>query len=116
MTWPLVARERAQRRAELVDPEIRLTLEERARALATQSLRILQDKIAKPSDQVSDQLALQAAALGAKMLGLGNAPPPPPAPDSAQFLPAIAERLMRMRGQGPAEPPIDVPSREVPNA
>jgi len=87
----------ATRRAELVDPELRLTLQERFQAMTTQSLRVLQEKLAKPADQVSDQLALRAAELGAKALGLGGNAAPPPAPNPAEYLPALAERLMRLR-------------------
>lgn len=92
----------ASRRAELVDPELRLTLQERFQAMTTQSLRVLQEKLAKPADQVSDQLALRAAELGAKALGLGGNAAPPPAPNPAEYLPALAERLMRLRS-GPVE-------------
>ena len=92
----------AARREELVDPELRLTLKERFQAMTTQSLRVLQDKLAKPADQVSDQLALRAAELGAKALGLGGNAAPPPAPNPAEYLPALAERLMRLRS-GPVE-------------
>jgi len=89
----------ATRRAELIDPELRLTLEERFRALTAQSLRILQDKLSRPADQVPDQLALRAAELGAKALGIGGNAPPPPAPNPADYLPALAERLMRLQGR-----------------
>ena len=89
----------ASRRAELLDPELRLTLEERFRALTTKSLQVLQEKLSRPADQVSDQLALRAAELGAKSLGIGGNAPPPPPPNPAEYLPAIAERLMRLQGR-----------------
>ena len=92
------------RKAELVDPELRLTLEERFRALTTQSLKVLQEKLTRPADQVSDQLVLRAAELGAKSLGIGAHAPPPPPPNPAEYLPAVAERLLRLQGrQAPAE-------------
>ena len=89
----------ASRRAELLDPELRITLEERFRALTTKSLQVLQEKLSRPADQVSDQLALRAAELGAKSLGIGGNAPPPPPPNPAEYLPAIAERLMRLQGR-----------------
>lgn len=89
----------AARRQELVDPELRLTLEERFRALTTQSLKVLQEKLARPADQVSDQLVLRAAELGAKSLGIGAHAPPPPPPNPAEYLPAVAERLLRLQGR-----------------
>lgn len=89
----------ASRRSELVDPEIAITLNERFHAMTTQSLKVLQDKLARPADQVSDQLALRAAELGAKALGIGgNAPPPAPA-DPSTYLPQLAERLMKLQGR-----------------
>jgi hypothetical protein len=89
----------ASRKAELVDPELRLTLEERFRALTTQSLKVLQEKLARPADQVSDQLVLRAVELGAKSLGIGGHAPPPAPPNPAEYLPAVAERLMRLQGR-----------------
>lgn len=97
----------ATRRAELVDPELRLTLEERFRALTTKSLQVLQEKLSKPADQVSDQLALRAAELGAKSLGIGAHAPPPAPPNPAEYLPQIAERLMRLQGRTPPQPVSD---------
>lgn len=97
----------AARRQELVDPELRLTLEERFRALTTQSLKVLQEKLARPADQVSDQLVLRAAELGAKSLGIGAHAPPPPPPNHAEYLPAVAERLLRLQGRQPSQPVED---------
>ena len=94
----------AARRQELVDPELRLTLEERFRALTTQSLKVLQEKLARPADQVSDQLVLRAAELGAKSLGIGAHAPPPPPPNPAEYLPAVAERLLRLQGRQVPQP------------
>lgn len=91
------------RKAELVDPELRLTLEERFRALTTQSLRVLQEKLSGPASGVSDQLALRAAELGAKSLGIGAHAPPAPAPSALEYLPQVAERLLRLQGRAPAQ-------------
>ena len=101
----------ARRRAELIDPEITITLQERVRALTTQSLKVLQDKISRPADQVSDVLALRAFELGAKSLGMGGNAAPPPPPDPAQYLPALADRLMRLQGRtSPVAEVIDMPA------
>lgn len=88
----------ASLQAEMLDPELQLTLRERFKALTEQSLRVLQEKLSKPADQVSEQLALRAADLGAKSLGLGGNAPPPAAPNPAEYLPALAERLLRLQG------------------
>lgn len=104
----------AERRAELVDPVLRATIEERFRALAVRSLEVLQEKLSAPSHQVPDQLALQAAKLGKEALGLGAAPPPP-AP-SADGLSILAERLVQYVRRPPSADVVDVSSREVPRA
>tara|TARA_R110000868_G_scaffold215407_1_gene465501 strand:- start:2554 stop:3168 length:615 start_codon:yes stop_codon:yes gene_type:complete len=93
----------ATRREEIINPELIVTVRERFQAVTAQSLRILQDKLARPADQVSDQLALRAAELGAKALGLGGNAAPPPPPNPAEYLPQLAERLMRLTGQAPAQ-------------
>lgn len=60
------------RKDELVDPAIRLSIEERFKAVTSRSLEVLMDKLSVPAAMVSDSLALQAAALGAKSLGMGQ--------------------------------------------
>lgn len=101
-----------ERRAELVDPVLRATVEERFRALAVRSLEVLQEKLSAPSHQVPDQLALQAAKLGKEALGLGNAPPPPaPALDGLE---ALAQRLVGYVRKPPQPADVvDVESRRV---
>lgn len=59
-----------QRKAELVDPHLRLTIEEKFRALTQRSLDILQEKLSQ--NAVDPALALKAAELGAKALGIGS--------------------------------------------
>ena len=81
------------RREELVDPLIRVSIEERFKALTARSLQVLQEKLSKPIDQVPDQLALKAAELGAKSLGLGQNPPQVIMADAGERLAALAERL-----------------------
>ena len=91
----------AARKAEVVDPELVATVRERFQALTVRSLQVLQEKLARPSDQIPDNLALKAAELGAKGLGVGGNAAPPPPPNPAEYLPAIAERLMRLQGRAP---------------
>ena len=93
----------ARRRAEVVNPEICLGLSERAKAVAVRSMQVLQDKLAKPSDQVPDALALRALEISSKALGMGGNAPPPPPPNPAEYLPQLAERLMRLQGRSSAE-------------
>lgn len=80
----------AARREEIVDPELKASIEERFRALVIRSLEVLQAKLNAPA--VSDQVALRAAELGAKALGVGgHAAPKPPQTDRLERL---AERLI----------------------
>jgi hypothetical protein len=97
----------AARKAELIDPELTLSHRERFNALTTRSLQVLQEKLAGPADKISDQLVLRAVELGAKSLGIGGHAPPPAAPNPAEYLPAVAERLMRLQGRGQTLPVSD---------
>jgi hypothetical protein len=103
------------RKEELVDPTIRATIEERFRALATKSLEVLQKKLESPN--VSDNLAIQAASLAAKSLGLGQGEKPAaPQPDRIERL---GGRLLALLGERAvntlSQEIVDVPSRPVPD-
>lgn len=87
----------AERRAELVDPILQATLNERFRALTVRSLEVLQEKLARPIDAIPDKLALEAAALGARSLGLGQPTAPPPG-SAADHLATLAHRLLDLQG------------------
>lgn len=89
------------RKAELIDPELVATIRERLNALTVRSLQVLQEKMMRPANEIPDNLALKAAELGAKGLGIGGNAPPPAAPNPAEYLPAIAERLMRLQNRNP---------------
>ena len=95
------------RKAELIDPELVATIRERLNALTVRSLQVLQEKMMRPANEIPDNLALKAAELGAKGLGIGGNAPPPVAPNPAEYLPAIAERLMRLQNRNP-QPISDV--------
>lgn len=100
----------SQRREDLVDPVMRATLNERFRALTVRSLEVLQHKLSAHPDTVDSDLALEAAKLGAKSLGLGVAAPVliPAGPDLNQ----LAERLRGFVKQGTGQV-VDVQAREV---
>lgn len=84
----------AQRREEVIDPVLKASIEERFKALAIQSLEVLQRKLAQPT--VSDTVALRAAELGARALGIGAHAPPPAAPQTDR-LEKLAERLLALQ-------------------
>lgn len=81
-----------ERRNELVDPTIRASIKERFDALVTRSLEVLQAKLSKPAEQVSDSLALKALELGARALNVGAQAPVMVVEPGAR-LTALAERL-----------------------
>jgi hypothetical protein len=85
----------ARRRDEIIDPAIKATIEERFKALVVQSLEVLMNKLSAPV--VSDNVALRAAELGAKALGLGgHALPVPPKPQEDRLI-RLAERLVDLQ-------------------
>jgi hypothetical protein len=79
------------RRKELIDPELAATIKERFQALVIQSLKVLQQQLNKT--EVSPNVALRCAELGAKALGVGGHSQPPPAPSQDRLL-RLAERLV----------------------
>lgn len=81
----------AARREEVVDPVLRMSIEERMKGLVSRSLTVLMEKLDKPV--VSDTVALKALELGAKSLGLGTEKAPQFAP-GVDRLAALAERLI----------------------
>lgn len=84
----------AARRAELVDPTLQLSIEERFRGMAELSLQRLMQKLEAP--QVSDNVVLKAVELGAKALGVGgNAAPVQAVP--VDHLSVLAERLRSLQ-------------------
>lgn len=83
----------AARRAELVDPTLAMSINERFTAMTEKSLERLMDKLSAPA--VSDNVVLRAAELGARAMGVGaHAPPPPPAGD---HLAVLATRLLDLQ-------------------
>lgn len=106
-----------ERRDEVVDPTLRISLRERFRALTTDSLKELQERLA---NNPSDNLLLKAADMGAKALGLGGNAPPPIVITSEERLAALANRLKSLQGgtgvSGAGEQVLDIPFREVKEA
>jgi len=61
----------AKRREEIIDPVLRLTVEDNFKALVSRSLDILQQKLNKPAEEIPDQLALRALEIGSRAAGYG---------------------------------------------
>ena len=99
----------AARRAEILDPELTATIKDRFNALAARGAEKLLDRI--ESGDASDQLLVQATALGAKAIGLGQPSPPPPT--TQEDLSALAGRLVNFVRSARNGEAIDVPSRET---
>ncbi len=83
----------ADRREQVIDPVLKASIEERFKALTIRSLEVLMNKLSQP--QISDTVALRAAELGARALGVGgHKPPEAPATDRLEKL---AERLLQLQ-------------------
>lgn len=84
----------SEARALIADPAIVGTMEERFRALAIQSLAVLQDKL--DSAEASEFLVTKAAELSIKALGMGQvAPAAPSEPQQPVGAEAVADRIMK---------------------
>lgn len=89
----------AARREQIVDPAIKASLEENFRAMTLQSIDVLRKKLSQP--EVSDNVAIRAAELGAKALGIGGHAAPPPPPAGPDRLERLAARLLDLRSTTP---------------
>lgn len=83
-----------ERKAEVVDPVLRVTVEDRYRALASRSVEVLMEKLQAPAMVISDELALKAAALGATVFK-GATPAPAAPPESS--IDKLADRLVALQ-------------------
>lgn len=92
------------RKDQLIDPAIRLSLNERFNAVVARSLTVLQEKLSRPVGEIPDNLVLRAVEIGAKALGTGgHAPPAAP----VDHLASLAERLLALNGKS-RNPPSGV--------
>lgn len=91
----------AVRRAEIVNPLLVATVEEKFRAVADRSLSLLIEKLDKPEISVPDNLVVKAVEMSAKALEVGGfgtkAPPPPPAAPTLDHLEVLAQNLLNLR-------------------
>lgn len=93
----------AERKGELVDPLLTVSVEEKMRAVVSRSLEVLAEKLAAPTCQISDTLALRAMEVGSKAMGMGQPVPPPP--DNIDgHLQRLADRLLLLQKQVRGEP------------
>ena len=106
----------AARRAEICDPVLVASVEERFKGITLMSLERLKQKLEAP--QVSDNVVLRAVELGAKALGVGGNAPQAQAPQG-DHLAALANRLIdlqsRVRASSAAEV-VDVSSTMIQGA
>jgi hypothetical protein len=89
----------AERREEIVDPVLRMSLEERMKALVEKSLEVLAEKLSQPALQVPDNLALRAMELGAKSLGMGQKQEAPVVLMPVDHLEGLAGRLLALQAK-----------------
>jgi hypothetical protein len=105
----------AQRREEIIDPLLRLSVEERFKAAVNRSFEVLMEKMSGPARLVSDQVAIRVAEMGGKVLAAKAANgPQAPLMAPGERIKAIAGRLREL--QRPAEPiVVDAVVKEVPS-
>lgn len=99
----------AERRGELVDPTITATIQDRMKAVTERSLEVIAEKLAQPAALVPDALALRAAELGAKSMGLGQQAPAP----AGANLESLAQRLLDLQAGLRRQPTTEVIDVEV---
>lgn len=105
----------AARAKELFDPLMTASIGDRLEMMTSRSLEILNEKLARPAADVPDNLALAAAALGAKGMALGgfsSRPAPPPEAPQADRIERLAHRLLHLNA--PSGEVVEANFREVP--
>jgi hypothetical protein len=87
----------AERREKIVDPTLRVSLEEQAKGIFARSMEVLREKFNRPAENISDQLALQGFSATARALGYGaRYEPPAPKDDTAAALVKHADNLVAL--------------------
>lgn len=100
----------AERKAELIDPTIKEEIEARFRVMTRRSLEVLQEKLSQPSSVVDAGLALKAAELGMKGMGIGQ--------ERSTVVVESGDRLGRLAARlegllGPRTAPAPLPQVDV---
>lgn len=96
----------AERTDELVDPTLKLAVKERFEGMMRRSLEILNEKLSRPANDVSDQLALRAFELSSRAAGYGartDLSPPAAAVELHVHLERLAENLPALLRQKKSE-------------
>lgn len=60
-----------ERSAEMIDPTLRATIEDQLKGLAARSIEIVKEKLSKPADEVTDQMAVRVMEASGRLLGYG---------------------------------------------
>ena len=104
----------AARRAEMVDPVLVATINERFEGITALSLERLREKLEAPA--VSDNVVLRAVELGAKAMGVGGNAPSAPT-HQEDHLARLAARLIELQSQVRQGVTIDVtPTTDQPGS
>jgi hypothetical protein len=106
-------------RAQVLNPEYAMTLEERFRGLTIRSLTVLQEKL-EAGKALPDLTVVKIAELGIKALGMGQKVEKPTSPEDIpqNSSEKVAERIMaamQKRKEAEASNTVDVEAKEVPN-
>jgi hypothetical protein len=94
----------AERANEIIDPSLRLTVEERFKGMVARSMEILMEKLSLPAHQVPDQLALRAFELSSRAAGYGaKAEPVAVQVNVANHLEILGDNLTKLLQRKKAE-------------
>lgn len=82
---------------ELIDPTLRMSFDERFRAMLTRSMVVLQEKLADEPENIPDGLVLKVVEMCAKALGMGGDSPQVLAQVLPDHLDKLATRLVALQ-------------------
>jgi hypothetical protein len=108
----------AERSGEIVDPMLKLKIEEQFKGVVARSLEIIRDKLNGPSEAIPDQLALRSLELASRAAGYGMRTEVPVQVNITNQIENHAGDLVKLLRREKAkvtDPIIDVIPEEIPN-
>ena len=107
-----------KRRKELIDPTILASINERFEGVARRALEVLQEKLAKPANEISENLAIRSFEVASRAAGFGARDLTPPASplEVHVHLDSMADNLTKLLHRAKAQEALEHDPKPAPGA